>query len=90
MKEQREAENPKPLREKYMSWEEFHEKQPLLSYREFLELKTEHERPCPPCSETFAVPKEIKGAGIWSEPDDEDDETEWEKRARRKREAEEP
>jgi hypothetical protein len=85
LKEQRELENPTPLKEHYMSWEEFHEKQPLLSFREYLAIKTEFEKPCPPCHPRYST-SGVKGGNTWSPtPDENDDETEFEKRARRNR-----
>jgi len=58
--EKRELEDPKPLREKFMSWEEYHEKYPLWDFKQYIEDKIEFER-IPP--KPVEIPKEIRSRG---------------------------
>jgi hypothetical protein len=80
-REKRELENPKPLREKFMSWEEYHEKYPNWDFKQYIADKTEFERvpPMPP-----RIDKDIRSRGydFWK-PTEEDKENRDERKAGR-------
>jgi len=61
-KEKREVEDPKPLVEKFMPWEPFHEMFPQLTFRDYFERKTQHERPIP---RPTAIPRDVEGTDFW-------------------------
>jgi hypothetical protein len=71
-RERKEIEDPKPLREKFMSWEEYHEKYPNWDFKQYIQDKTEFEKPIP---RPPRIDKDIRSRGydFWH-PTEEDKE----------------
>lgn len=61
-REKRELEDPKPLRERFMSWEDYHEKYPNWDFKQYIEDKTEFEKPIP---RPPRIDRDVGGGDFW-------------------------